>query len=96
MKTVSSAYISIFTSNSKSCFYTNPIKLVNPALDHDSVELKKLLGISYQEACLWIQKRLDKYTLKDCQKILSEKLKNSNDRKLVSALNALNQRYSLV
>jgi len=70
-------------------------KMVGSALDHDVVELKKQLGISYEKALKWVLRRVDNWDLRDCRKALADRLASGGNRKAMGILRSLVERYSL-
>lgn len=80
------------------------MRMADPALDHDAVEVKKLLGVSYETAVRWMQGSLGKWTLADCRNALEElqkrlkglqKRETPKDREKSDLLAALSTRYGL-
>ena len=81
--------------NSHAAFRSGRFTMVGSALDHDVIELKKQLGISYEIALLWVQHRVDSWELRECRKALADKLEACGDRKTRGILRALTERYAL-
>ena len=81
--------------NTNAVFHSGYFTMVGSALDHDVIELKKQLGISYEIALRWVQHRTDCWDLRDCRKALADKLAACGDRKTRGILGALVERYSL-
>ena len=96
IKTNNGSSTNMHPMSANEVFHSGRFTMVGSALDHDVVELKKLLGISYEMALKWVQHRADSWDIKECRKSLADRLAAGGNRKAMSILRALAERYSLV
>lgn len=69
-------------------------EMLESAQEHDAIELKKLLGISYESALKWIQGRADKWVRNECRKALEDRRELCP--KTRARLDALCEHYGLL